>query len=420
MNKVFVIAGKEYLESIKGRGFIIGILITIIFMAVIIFAIDRAAKGPREQKEADYKIAIMDMSGTLAQDIKKQFEQHNTSQAAQKFQVEVYEAKANPDNDIENLKNRVLEGKLDACLVIGKDILEKNGDCQFYIRISNVRNFRALDTVRYMLNQIVVNTRYRLNNLPPELIRDLQRPPALEQIELSAKSQKKSSAIAVMMIPFFFMYLIFLGIMGSGQQLLTSIVEEKNSRIVEVLLSSLTPFQLMAGKILGLALVGLTSIVLWVMILSGFAAWKGYNINLTPTLLVCYIFYFILGFLLITSLIAAIASTCNTTRDAQNYMTPLTICFIVPMMLWANIAQNPNATLAVVLSFIPIMTPMIMVLRLAASPDIPPFQIIASLTLLGISVPIAFAISAKIFRTGILMYGKQPTPREILKWLRYK
>ena len=421
MNKVLVVASREYFDTIKGRGFIIGTLITMIFMVVIIFAIDRESKGPRDQKEADYKIAVTDLSGTLMQEMKKQFEQHNASKTAQKFRFEVYDGReTKPGNGIENLKNSVLRGELDAYLVIGKGILEKNDACQFYIKTGNIRNFGTMDTVHYLLNQIVINTRYRLNNLSPELIQNLQRPAALEPVELGAKSQKKSSMIAVLLIPFFFMYLIFLGIVGSGQQLLTSIVEEKSSRVIEVLLSSLTSFQLMTGKILGLAAVGLTSIVLWVVMLSGFAAWKGFNINLNPTVLVCYPLYFILGFLLVTSLIAAIASTCNTIRDAQSYMAPLMICFIVPMMIWFNIAQHPNSTLAVVLSFIPIMTPMIMVLRLASSPDIPLFQVIASFALLIVSLPLVIALSAKIFRTGILMYGKQPTPREILKWLRYK
>jgi ABC-2 type transport system permease protein len=274
-----------------------------------------------------------------------------------------------------------------------------------------------------IINRAIVKRRCEQAGVAPDLLARLQRPAGTEQIDVGAAAdrervQRQRQQITGMMVPFFFLFLMFMGIFGMGQHVLTSIIEEKSSRIIEMLLSAVTPFQLMAGKIVGLAGVGLTVVVLWAAAASGAAAWKSLDLSLSPEVFVYLVVYYVLGFFLFTSILAGIGSTCNTLKEAQSLMMPVTLVVIIPMMAWFNLAQNPHGTLARVLSFIPPITPMVMALRLSATSDVPRAETFATLILLGVSVPIVIWAAARVFRTGILMYGKRPRLREILRWVR--
>jgi ABC-2 type transport system permease protein len=213
---------------------------------------------------------------------------------------------------------------------------------------------------------------------------------------------------------------MFMGVFGSAQFMLNSVIEEKNARVMEVLLAAVSPFELMAGKILGLTTAGLTLVAVWGGGALVAANVRGLTHIMSPALMIYFAVYFLLGFVLISSILAAIGSVCNTTKEAQALMGPIRIILVLPMVVWFYIVQNPNSTLALVMSFIPPITPMIMILRVAARPDLPLIQIVGSLVLLAVSVPVVVWASAKIFRTGILMYGKPPSLRELLRWVRYR
>jgi ABC-2 type transport system permease protein len=273
-------------------------------------------------------------------------------------------------------------------------------------------------TIRNLFNEAIVNRRFINHGLSPKMVNELSRWVPLEVVDLSAKKEKKADDFSTFLVPFFFMFLMFFGIFGISQHLLMSVIEEKSSRVIEVLLTSVSPFRLMAGKILGQCAVGLTLVVIYGTASYITASLRGMSNLLSPVMMIYFILYFLPGFLLFSSLLAAIGSACNSHKEAQNLMVPLMLVAMVPMMLWFNLVQHPESTLAVVLSFIPPMTPMVMILRLAARPDLPLFQVIASFLLLLLSVPAFMWAAAKIFRTGILMYGKPPGVREILRWLR--
>jgi ABC-2 type transport system permease protein len=220
------------------------------------------------------------------------------------------------------------------------------------------------------------------------------------------------------MIPFFFMYLMFMGIAIMGKDLLNGIIEEKNSRIIEVLLSALSPFELMAGKILGLGAVSLTVIGLWAGGAYGAARWLGLPIEITPGLGVAFVIYYVLGFLLFSSIMVAAGSVCNSLKETQSLMMPFMLVAIVPMLAWLRLVQDPHGSLARALSFVPPMTPMVMILRLASTPDIGIAEVLFTMALLAATVIGAIWIAAKVFRTGILLYGKRPGLGEVLRWLR--
>ena len=200
--------------------------------------------------------------------------------------------------------------------------------------------------------------------------------------------------------------------------MLSSIIEEKNSRVIEVLLSAVSPFQLMAGKILGLAGIGLTVMALWSVAAFAAARWQGLNVDVGPEMMVYFVIYYILGYLLFSAILTGIGSVCNTIKETQSLMMPVMLIFIIPMIGWFKLVQSPDGTMARVLSFVPPVTPMVMVLRLAAGSNVLFVEIGASMLLLAVAVFVVIWAAAKIFRTGILMYGKRPGPIEILRWLR--
>ena len=246
---------------------------------------------------------------------------------------------------------------------------------------------------------------------------------AVEHVEVSSAEDEQqvrneTQTITKMMIPFFFMFLMYMGIVGIGQQMLSSVIEEKNSRVIEVLLSALSPFQLMAGKILGLVAIGLTVMSLWAAAAYGAASWQGFKIEISLGLLFYFVVYYILGFLLFSAILAAIGSICNTFKESQSLMMPLVLIIVIPIISAQKLIQNPDGTLAQVLSFVPPVTPLVMILRISAGHDIPFLEILASILLLIVAVFVAIWLASKVFRTGILMYGKRPSLGEISRWLR--
>jgi len=281
-------------------------------------------------------------------------------------------------------------------------------------------DLEMFSTVHRLTNSAVANLRFRSHGFSPELIARLQRGVSVERVDIGSGAESDVEVVTVVMAPFAFVFMMFMGVFGANQQMLTSVIEEKDSRVMEVLLSALSPFQLMAGKILGLAAVGFTTVIVWGGAAYGAAVYHGIGHIVTTAGLGYFVTYYVLGFLLFSSLFAAIGSVCNTVKEAQALMMPVVMLLMLPLMAWFFIAQHPTGTLAIILSFIPPITPMVMILRIAAHPEIPPLQIAASIVLLAASVPLVVWVSAKIFRTGVLMYGKPPTPRELLRWVRHK
>lgn len=226
--------------------------------------------------------------------------------------------------------------------------------------------------------------------------------------------------------PVGFVYLLFVAIMTVAQMLLNNSVEEKSNRIVEVLLSSVTPFELMAGKLIGIAGIGLTMLAAWIaslaLVVNYFAGTDGdvakliLEVLLTRRLLIAFAVYFVFGYLLYASLFLAVGSMCNTIKDAQNFMGPIMLVMSVPLFSMMFIPKDPHGTLAVVLSWIPPFTPFVMMNRAAAAP--PMWELVGTLVVLALSALACLWACARIFRVGILRTGQPPKLLELVSWLR--
>jgi len=419
MLKLLRVAQREYLETAKTKTFILSIVMLPVILVVIVFFAKQLARKPTTARPP-MKVAVTDLSNQLSAQIKASFEQYNKNHPNREIRLQ--ELQASTDSDPTDKKASLRRGELDAYIVFDKDLLDGSGMIYFYTHEPKPADADAMNAIKYSLREIVQNKRYELRNLSRKLMDDLRNVP-IEEIDVGAtdkeeRVQSKSDMIVRMMTPFFFMYLLFLGIMTMGQQMLSSIIEEKSSRVIEVLLSAVSPFQLMAGKILGLVSIGLTVICLWGVAAIATARSQGLDVGIAPAILPSFVIYYILAFLLFGSTMVGIGSICNTIKETQSLMTPVMLVCILPLLAWQNIIRDPNGLLARGLSFFPPTTPMVMILRLSGGSDISLVEILTSIALLAATVLAAMWIAAKVFRTGILMYGKRPGLMEVTRWLR--
>jgi len=275
--------------------------------------------------------------------------------------------------------------------------------------------------------KVVQDLRIDTAKIPEEVARGIRERVTFQQTKSTGEAVKladKAGAWA----PMAFVYLLWIAVFTAAQMLLTNTVEEKSNRIIEVLLSSVSPLQLMAGKIWGIAATGLTIVGSWVLC-ALFAVWLapkllvGVDLSWTdavrdPLYLVSFLVYFFFGYLLYAAILVGIGSVCNSLKEAQNLLQPVFILLIVPLLSMMFIVQEPNGMVAKVLSYIPLFTPFTMMNRAAGPPGL--YEYVITTALLLVSVWIAFRAAGKIFRVGVLMTGNPPKLREILSWLREK
>jgi ABC-2 type transport system permease protein len=233
-----------------------------------------------------------------------------------------------------------------------------------------------------------------------------------------AAAAERVDRIRTMAIPVVLMTLMFMVIMSSASPLLNSVMEEKLTRISEVLLGSVTPFELMLGKLLGSLAVSVVLTLVYMAVGMVAARYWGYGNALPPSIAAWFVIYLIMAMLMFGAAFMAIGAACNDLKDAQSMMTPIMLAFILPFLVWNQVLQHPDSLVSVVMSLIPIATPMLMLLRLSIQPAPPLWQVGLSLVL-TLSTSLLFVWAAgKVFRTGILMQGKSASLGEMIRWVK--
>jgi ABC-2 type transport system permease protein len=292
----------------------------------------------------------------------------------------------------------------------------------------NASDPRLRDDIERAINSEIRQREYATRGLDVGAVHQVEQTYA-PFATLNPKKEKGkeavSSADAVKQwAPSAFVYLLWLAIFVIVQMLLSNTIEEKSNRIIEVLLSSVTPGELMMGKLVGIAAIGMTMISAWMLAVFAILSWKAGGASLlagqmlvvlkTSNLIPLFSVYFLLGFLMYAGFILSIGSVCNTIKEAQSYMSVLTIVMMVPLLTMTFIPKDPNGGLARLLSWIPLYTPFTMMNRAAADP--PLFDLVGTLVLLVGTTALALWMSGKIFRIGILRTGQPPKVVEMIRW----
>ena len=277
---------------------------------------------------------------------------------------------------------------------------------------------RDLDFINDSIRDAIVDARVSARSLDRAAIDALLRVPRPRSTTVGPDSERQTVGGFNMILPMAFMILMFMGIMSGGQTMLTSTVEEKSSRVVEVLLSAVSPMELMAGKLLGAVAVSLVMIGLYIAL--GLALLSSFSLFglLDPWLILYLAIFFLIGFFMFGSLMLAVGAAVNDMTEAQSLQMPLMLVLMVPWVVWPAVSRNPDSMLAIVVSHVPPVNAFGMLLRLASSQPPPWWEVWLSIAVGLASVVGAVWVAAKVFRIGLLMYGKPPDLKTLIRWVR--
>lgn len=369
-----------------------------------------------------------------------------------------------PEVSLDVAQEQFYNTDYDAILYIPHNILEGKGAAKIFYK--NQLGNATKEYVRSTLNKMLYDIILAKNKVDLNVIRSAETGSRfdllVEELQESGKSKKMNTGLNYA-IGFGSGFLIYLFIFLYGVQVMRGVMEEKTNRIVEVILSSVKPFQLMMGKIVGIAMVGLTQFLLWVVLTTSIYTIAGSTIlknaeieqvqkkeevlkigadidykkmgkieDISPTIklmndfktidigsiLVCFVFYFLGGYLMYSALFAAVGSAIDSESDTQQFMLPITLPLIFSFVIAQYVIQFPNSPIAIWLSFIPFTSPVVMMVRLPFG--VPAWQVIISMCLLILGFIFTTWLAGRIYRTGILMYGKKASWKELGKWLFYK
>lgn len=414
MKKTLAIAKWEYLEKVKTKAFIISLVITPAI--IILFSVVPTLLISKEDSSTKM-VGFLDKSGVYFNDVQTEISKHTLENDQPLYVLINLDDEGTSEDEIKiKTDEEVFKGKFDSFIYV------KNGGTDsmtIEFRSKGMANFRDVGRFSEAFETARLNQRIRQDDIDPELVEFFRSGIKINQIKIEEGGKEgKTSFETVFFSSFIFILLLMMMVIYSGQMLVRSLLEEKSNRIIEILVSSCNSNELLAGKVFGLSALGLTQILIWMMIgiaLAGSAlipldAFK----NILPMLV-----YFVFGFIFFTTLFVGIGSIVSTEQEAQQITSYLSIIMVIPVVIVFPAMQNPDSTLIKVLSYIPITTPSVMLLRLNIAP-VPAWEIAATMALLVLSTLVTIKLSAKIFRIGILAYGKMPNMRELKAWLREK
>lgn len=431
MHKVLMVLRREYMSQVRTKMFWIGTLaIPLGMIGLFVVAGVLAATGSDKVRP----IAVVDETGFLLDDLDEALDRFEVD-GEPKYPLERIGSDGDAQAAVDALKPRVLSDELYAILWIGPDI-DARDNFQLYRR--SVGDEMVVDNLRNELRDLVIGARLRERDLDidrdvlDELVARVRI--ASYQVDKGGETTRKGFEAAL--IPtFFFVIILFMTIYMYGFAMARGVIQEKSGRVMEVLLGSLSPEQLMAGKVLGIGLVGLTQLAVYgsaglALRIATFSLMPKNVMSempeelssiiteaLSPERWIYFFIFFVLGYFLFTTLFAIVGAICSTEQDAQQLQFPVMMCLLIPYMLTFFFVQHPDSMFATIASLIPLFTPMVMFMRLSVLTP-PMWQVILSIVLMIGAIWLMMRVAAKIFRIGTLMYGKPPTLPELWRWIR--
>jgi ABC-2 type transport system permease protein len=409
---VLVVARREYLERVRSKAFIIStVLGPILLTALTVIPALLAGRAG-----TPLKVAVLDESGALASTVEGALAS-SEREGAKRFLVQPSETGSLEERE-RRLKDAVRTQQIDGYIHLPADALQ-TGTAVYYGRnVSNAVDLRAMEST---VSDALVGLRLGAAGLDAARVRDLTRRVDLKTIRVTEGGEREDRG-ATMVFAIVLLMILYTTVLMWGQAVMTGVIEEKSSRVVEVIASSVSSTMLLAGKLLGIGAAGLTQFLVWSLSLlfasAGAAAYlpRASLPEVTPLVLVCFVVFFLLGYALYSSLFAAVGSCVNTTQEAQSLAFPVFMPLVFAVTFFPIVLQSPDGALATGLSLFPLFTPLLMFLRVTVLAP-PLWQIALGVVLTAATVAVVVSLAARIYRVGILMYGKRPTFPEILRWI---
>ena len=415
MNRLWTIVRREYLERVRSKAFVIATLLGPILMAALTIA--PALMAGRAGKALH--LAILDETGRLESPLAAALKTQKL-QDQPRFILEP-RGDGEPGAVESALKTKVLEGKLDGYLKLPADALARSAAEYYGKTVSNMMDLRLLENA---VSAAITSERLSGAGVDRSRIEELTRATDLRPVRLSASGEREDRG-AGFLLSFVLLMMLYTTLIMWGQAVLTSVIEEKSNRVVEVIVSAVRPHHLLAGKLLGVGAAGLTQFMAWALTLfaisllgaGAMGSMGGGKLpEIAPLTLVFFVVYFLLGYLMYAALFAALGACVNTTQEAQSLAFPVMMPLILAVIFFPMVLQAPDSTLAVGLSLVPFFAPLLMFLRISILAP-PAWQIALSVSTCVLTIVAIMLVASRIYRIGILMYGKRPTFPEIMKWV---
>jgi ABC-2 type transport system permease protein len=448
MRRIWTIAFREFRHTVITKGFIFGALVMPVVMFAAIAAIGLLIG--MQMTPVVGTLVVIDESGTVAgfaaeeltpeqvaKDMQEALKRNSalkgwpgsdvTQQATASLpSIDVKVESVQDATRVDELRAKVQDGSLLGLAIVPPELLNANpkdaeGKDLTYTLIVPTRSApRLTGMLEKSIAKGIVKARVQRVGTDYTSLKALLTLPETSVRRMSIEgAEADENAIAKMLLPMGFMMLLWVATFASGQYLLTTTIEEKASKVMEVLLSAVSPMELLCGKIIGYAMVSAVMLGMYGALgIAGLSA-AAMGDLVSPGMLILMLVYFVMAYAFVSTMMASVGSAVNDLREAQSLVTPAMLILMLPIMLWLPISEQPNGWIATISSFIPPAIPFVMVLRVTASNEqIDTWQVVLSLVW-GFAWVGAFIWGgAKIFRVGVLMQGKPPSPRELLKWIR--
>ena len=451
-SKIGIIIGREYAIRVKKKSFIFTTILTpLLFAALMVVPSLIALYSSGEEGQM---VKVVDESGIVMPYLESS--------------KEIIFEQAAPEESLASLKENFKDSGLFA--IIGISPLDSNKNLTITAYSEKQLNIDLQSQIRKSVNKAVEDNKLKAYNIPDldRVLKDIESDVKMNTYTLDEQTgEEKESMVEIYMgIGYIASFLIYMFIFMFGSMVMRSVIDEKTTRIVEVIVSSVKPFQLMLGKIIGVAAVGLTQFLIWVVltfaIVTGVSAAVGVdkfqesvtagmpveqvmeemnvqnidmqNIEVEESefdgilralrevnyikIVVCFLIYFLLGYLLYSGMFAAVGSAVDNEADTQQLILPVTMPLIIGLFIMLHTFQYPDSSLSFWASMIPFTSPMVMMARIAYG--VPAWELALSIGLLIVTFLILTYISGKIYRIGILMYGKKATWKDLWKWMKIR
>ena len=433
MGNFGLITSREYLNKITNKTFILSTLLTPLFIAGLIFLIGWLTSINNDSVK---NISVVDNTGYVFDKLKSS----NTIKYELLGDFSLDEARV------------VSETKSDYGLLYVNDFKSPRDIADSISFISEDASLAVINNIESQLENILTNENFKINNIDIDRINQYKVYVNIYQETFKGEKTTKADGAIKLIFGMILGMMLYMFIFIYGSMIMMSVIEEKTNRIIEVVISSVKPFQLMTGKIIGVSLAGLTQFVMWGILITVFSSLFSSFFGISTTyentdlilntsedsalssaalgmisafvnlpllnILIAFVFYFLGGYLLYSSIFAAIGAAVDNQTDAQQFLMPITIILIVALYVGIlTVPEDPNGIVAQIFSFIPLTSPVVMMMRIPHG--VPLIEQMISLLILFLSVILVIWIAAKIYRIGILMYGKKPSYKELIKWLKY-
>ncbi len=431
--KVLTVIKREFITRVRTRGFIIG---TLLFPLLIILIFGSIYVFSKFFQPSTRTYTIIDETGRIYQDFVKSMPDTLKNGKPKYLFNEINLVDNNKDEVIKDLQNAINSKELDGYLVIPSDIIEIR---KVYYAARNVSDFVEQREFSRAISRLVVNMRLEKKGYPAEEIRSEMNQGWVNLVtaQVTKKGEVSKDSTSNYMMTYLLSYFLMLFIMIYGQTVTRSVIEEKSQRITETIISSVKPGELMLGKLIGISMTGILQMIVFGGFLFALANYGAplmmqvglpqgkfmsliQNLQLSIPVFIFLLLFFVMGYAIYAILFAAVGAMVNTEDEGQQFLFPIIILNIVGFFIMISVAKNPDTSAAFWASLFPFFTPVVMFCRIAVSDPVMPSGAYISIVILAAAIFFFFKLVSRIYRVGILMYGKKPSLKETWKWLKYK